>query len=228
MQLATNAEITKPTKVLFMRKRLLLKAYAEPTEIELTNPITNDQESSVLVVNSSHEMAKEITLQLTLKMPLCSIMYAPSVALAKLLLRRRRIDLVISDTVLPDGNIEKIKPELENLDPRPEILVVGKFDRNAFKELGYLASRNTGLSQNTEQVSNGVSRAVKALGADIRNDLNNPLQEIVAMIFVAQASTSNSISPVAEQALQAINQAATKMAGVVSGLEDKIRKVVES
>jgi hypothetical protein len=44
------------------------------------------------------------------------------------------------------------------------------------------------------------------------------------MAFVAQ--TSDGLSPVAEQALEAIERAAENMAAVVSGLEDKIRVVV--
>jgi signal transduction histidine kinase len=65
---------------------------------------------------------------------------------------------------------------------------------------------------------------VSALGADLRNDLNNPLQEIVAMAFVA--TSSDGLSPVAEEALNAIQRAASNMSSVVNSLEDKIRSVV--
>ena len=64
---------------------------------------------------------------------------------------------------------------------------------------------------------------MKNLGADIRNDLNNPLQEIVAMVFVAKASGQ---SETADKALEAISNAAQNMAVVVSTLEDKIRGIV--
>jgi signal transduction histidine kinase len=60
----------------------------------------------------------------------------------------------------------------------------------------------------------------------LRNDLNNPLQEIVAMAFVA--TSSEGLSPVAEEALSAIQRAATNMATVVNSLEDKIRSVVDT
>jgi len=66
---------------------------------------------------------------------------------------------------------------------------------------------------------------ISSLGADIRNDLNNPLQEIVAMAFVA--TSSDGLSPIAEEALSAIQRAATNMSSVVNSLEDKIRSVVE-
>jgi signal transduction histidine kinase len=66
--------------------------------------------------------------------------------------------------------------------------------------------------------------ALALLGADIRNDLNNPLQEIVAMAFVA--TSSSQLSATAEEALGAIQRAATSMASVINSLEDKIRTAV--
>jgi signal transduction histidine kinase len=69
-----------------------------------------------------------------------------------------------------------------------------------------------------------LTRTISELGADLRNDLNNPLQEIVAMAFVAHASAG--LSPVAEQALSAIQRAAGSMEAVVKNIEDKIRGVV--
>jgi signal transduction histidine kinase len=66
---------------------------------------------------------------------------------------------------------------------------------------------------------------ISSLGADIRNDLNNPLQEIVAMAFVA--TSSDGLSPIAEEALSAIQRAASNMSSVVNSLEEKIRSVVE-
>jgi signal transduction histidine kinase len=72
--------------------------------------------------------------------------------------------------------------------------------------------------------SRRLDRALSELGADIRNDLNNPLQEIVAMAFVAQAA--GELSPVAEQALDAIENAAMNLSQVVNALEGKIRGVM--
>jgi signal transduction histidine kinase len=69
-----------------------------------------------------------------------------------------------------------------------------------------------------------ITQTISNLGADIRNDLNNPLQEIVALAFVAHSSQG--LSPSAEQALSAIQAAASNMATVVNKLEDKIRGAV--
>jgi hypothetical protein len=46
------------------------------------------------------------------------------------------------------------------------------------------------------------------------------------MAFVA--TSSEGLSPVAEEALSAIQRAATNMATVVNSLEDKIRSVVDT
>jgi uncharacterized protein YaaW (UPF0174 family) len=64
-----------------------------------------------------------------------------------------------------------------------------------------------------------VSEHIRSLGADLRNDLNNPLQEIVAMVFVAKASGESSAT---STALEAIDKAAQNLAGVVKGLETRI------
>ena len=69
-----------------------------------------------------------------------------------------------------------------------------------------------------------VDSRIRSLGADLRNDLNNPLQEIVAMVFVAQAS--GAVSESTGQALEAIDRAAKNMAQVVSRLEQKMLEVV--
>jgi hypothetical protein len=64
------------------------------------------------------------------------------------------------------------------------------------------------------------------LGADLRNDLNNPLQEIVAMVFVAQSTQNADMNPSTRTALDAIDLAAKNMAQVVNELEEKIRLAV--
>ncbi|MCI5066356.1 hypothetical protein MRY87_11590 [bacterium] len=68
------------------------------------------------------------------------------------------------------------------------------------------------------------SSRVSSLGADLRNDLNNPLQEIVTMAFVARQSQAQ--QELSHDALQAIERAAKQLAGTVSGLEDRIRAAV--
>lgn len=192
-------------------------------------------ECTVLVVNASHHMAKEITMELALQLPGCSIVYAPSIEIAKLILNRRAISLVVSSPILPDGSVEKLRATLEKLPHAPDVVVVGAMSaRNA--ELfaagtyEFSAMRRCGATvappprPKSARQPAPIDSTIKNLGADIRNDLNNPLQEIVAMVFVAQAG--HTISPATEQALRAIDQAAKNMAKVVSGLEDKIRDAV--
>lgn len=176
-------------------------------------------------------------MELALQIPGCSIVYAPSLELAKLILTRRSINLVVSSPILPDGNVEKLRAVLEKLPHAPDVVVFGAMSaRNAelFTAGGYQfsAMRRLGSSGATSSHSPQtrspapIDSTLKNLGADIRNDLNNPLQEIVAMVFVAQ--TGQTIAPATEQALRAIDQAAKNMARVVNSLEDKIRVAVTS
>lgn len=192
---------------------------------------------SVLVVNNSDHMAKEITHELSLAIPGCSIIYAPTLELARLILKRRPIHLVVSSSVLPDGSVTKLKEELTLHPTPPEVLVVGAVGRESLSESGYSFVRMKKLQEPasitpTPKTSIGMpfrhktgKNHIKELGADLRNDLNNPLQEIVAMAFVAKAN--GELSPAAEQALFAIERAAQNMSTIVNGLEEKIRVVVE-
>ena len=184
-------------------------------------------------------MAKEITLQLTLQIPGCAITYAPSVELARWILKRREIDLVVSCPILPDGSISKLRDVFESLPQPPDLVVVGDINlknAEALGDLGYehLSFRKLGALPHTEKRLKAVppvtstavpklASSIKSLGADLRNDLNNPLQEIVAMVFVAQATGK---SPTTEKALEAIDNAAKNMAKVVSSLEEKILAAV--
>lgn len=221
-----------------------------PSALEQTLPI------NVLVVNSSLEMAKEITLQLGLELPGCSLVYAPSIEIARWILPRRSFDLVISDAVLTDGGVGKLAATLERLNPRPDLVVVGKVHRDTAAQLEgiqYRCSRTRAIAESNclnrqaapAQVLPRIIRSsvereqslnrtlgqvnyqpkVSELGADIRNDLNNPLQEIVAMVFVAQQAGADVAppSPATLHALQVIENTARNMAKVVNGIEEKIR-----
>ena len=194
------------------------------------------EETSVLVINSSTEMAKEITLQLTLKLPGCSIMYAPTIELAKLLLKKRKIDLIVSSPVLPDGSISNLRDSLAQMKHRPDFVVVGDVSTNnahVLEHSGYefAVLKRFGGEKRPKPRERSLRNSrrpaptdtVKNLGADIRNDLNNPLQEIVAMVFVAK---TDGASPFTAQALEAIERAAQNMAHIVKGIEEKISKAV--
>ena len=218
-----------------------------------THPVS-EREYRVLVINSSQEMAKEITLQLTLSIPGCSIMYAPSLELARLILSRRSIDLVVSSAVLPDGGLLRLKAILQARESPPDVAIVGDASASqleAFKSGGYEVSHVRRLQPKAESTGDRVlslrgkslrvsapvvksggpdkqisTETISSLGADLRNDLNNPLQEIVAMLFVAKAGGPVANGPTA-QALDAIDRAAKNMASVVKTLEDKIRRAVQ-
>ena len=187
--------------------------------------------ATVLVINASQETAQEITLELSRTLPGCSILFAPTLQLALWILKRRSIDIILSSAVLPDGPLSRLHESLECLSPPPELVILsdltttradlGSHPGYRFVELRRVQSHTpyapTPVNPHVTQIS--------SLGADIRNDLNNPLQEIVAMAFVA--TSSDGLSPIAEEALSAIQRAATNMSTVVNSLEDKIRSVVE-
>ena len=210
--------------------------FSEPRIMRQTQEIPAERlapECYVLVVNSSQEMAKEITLQLSLSIPGCSIIYAPSVQLASIILRRRMVDLIVSSPLLPDGPVSNLRAALEELETPPDLIVVGDSNSHYYELLKH--SRYHYVTQ--RKVRDGIKKspileegrlfdkAVKDLGADIRNDLNNPLQEIVAMVFIARDGRANSNT---KQALDAIDTAAKNMASIVNSLEEKIRLTVKS
>jgi signal transduction histidine kinase len=151
--------------------------------------------------------------------------------LALWILKRRCIDLILTSAVLPDGPLPRLHEFLEQMSPPPELVVLsdisasraelGSHPGYRFVELRRLSTQNREL---TPQNQPDITATISSLGADIRNDLNNPLQEIVALAFVAHSSQG--LSPSAEQALSAIQAAASNMATVVNNLEDKIRGAV--
>lgn len=201
------------------------------------NPQKLQSGATVLVINASQETAEELTSELTRTLPGCSILFAPTLHLALWILKRRTIDLILSSAVLPDGNISKLHEALEVMSPPPELVVISDLtsyrgDLGSHPGYRFVELRRVPSGEASKVVS-GVGEVggtkvnggdVSALGADLRNDLNNPLQEIVAMAFVA--TTSDGLSAVAEEALNAIQRAASNMSSVVNSLEDKIRSVV--
>ena len=165
-------------------------------------------------------------------------MYAPTLQLAAWMLKRKPVDLIVSDPLLPDGSVASLRSVLETMSTPPDLLVTGGINERsvrAFGDAGFRYSEIRRKKADPRPLPSPVRKAparteamhsaIKGLGADIRNDLNNPLQEIVAMIFVARAH--GEAAPGVDLALNAIEKAATNMSGVVRGLEDKIRKVVQ-
>jgi len=201
-----------------------------------TRVLSNDESPSqsgatVLVINASQDMAQEITFELSKTLPGCSILFAPTLSLALWMLKRRSIDIILSSSILPDGPLSKLHESLEALSPPPELVILTdlsttRSDLGSHPGYRFVELRRVPSSKRYAPPTGPAPTHISALGADIRNDLNNPLQEIVAMAFVATASEG--LSPVAEEALSAIQRAAGNMASVVNSLEDKIRQVVDS
>jgi signal transduction histidine kinase len=246
----SKVEINEKRSI-FKRKTLLLNACAssprprlqreQPSNVEvLEQKISKqipDQEVTALVINSSQEMAKEITLQLTLSIPGCSIMYAPTIDIAKWILTRRRVNLVVSSPLLPDGSIARLQGVLEKMEQPADLVVVGNLNARSAEILSDSAYHCTALRRfharpaveekprpPLRMAENKLKKNIQSLGADIRNDLNNPLQEIVAMVFVAR--TGAETSPASDGALDAIERAAKNMSKLVNALEEKIRDAV--
>lgn len=225
------------------RKNIVLEPSNQSDEMRLiaskpapnVSELPNTEVCSALVVNSSYTMAKEITLALTLRMPACAIMYAPTLQLARWILQRRKVDLVVSSGILPDGNVSALVPTFEKMETPPDLVVVGNLSEKSAERLensGYLFNtvrhlgdiKQTKLGGKPNAEPQVLQSKIKELGADLRNDLNNPLQAIVAMVFVAQSA--NQVNPSTIQALEAIDRAAKGMAAVVNKLEEKIRGAV--
>ena len=223
-----------PVRALFQRKTMVCRESVRRT-LSADRALATAVDYSVLVINSSQEMAKEITMQLTLSLPGCSITYAPTLELARWILSRRKMDLVVSNAILPDGSISRLQDVLQKLDQPPDLVVVGNagnshmLDQSGYRmtsarKIGTVQTNNGATLSVRQQSLPSLTQSIKSLGADIRNDLNNPLQEIVAMVFVAKAIGGEGKGT--NQALEAIDRAANNMAQVVKGLEDKIRAAV--
>ncbi len=190
-------------------------------------PVVAPEACTVLVINASQSMAHEITLELSRTLPGSTILFAPTLSLALWILKRRQINLILSSAILPDGALATLHQFIELMSPPPELVVISDL-HSTRAELGshpgyrFVELRRVSTRQGDDRQV--IQSRISELGANIRNDLNNPLQEIVAMAFVAHSSQG--LSPMAEEALSAIQRAAGNMADVVSMLEDKIRVVV--
>ena len=190
-------------------------------------PVIAPEGCTVLVINASQSMAHEITLELSRTLPGSTILFAPTLSLALWILKRRQINLILSSAILPDGALGTLHQFIELMSPPPELVVISDL-HSTRAELGshpgyrFVELRRVSTRHGEERQV--MQSRISELGANIRNDLNNPLQEIVAMAFVAHSSQG--LSPMAEEALSAIQRAAGNMADVVNMLEDKIRVVV--
>lgn len=166
-------------------------------------------------------MAKLVTSELLKSVPGANLLYAPSLAIAEWLINSRKIHLIIADAILPDGSISRLNRSLSKLSDLPDLIVVG--EKN-FKGKQALLDKTYSLEKVSDMRQESKTSKVAELGADLRNDLNNPLQQIVAMAFVAR--NAQGASDLTTEALAAIESAAQSMAGVVWGIEEKLLKAL--
>ena len=207
----------------------------------LTSPPPQDFQSEkpevkVLVINSCQKMAKEITLELMQSFVGAAITYAPTFTLAKLILNKRNFDVIVSSSRMPDGRVQTLQETLNSKENPPALVVIGDA-KSAKGEMlgvsGYLFSSlrkidQAAIRQNIRvETASNLQKApdpIQNLGADLRNDLNNPLQEIVAMVYVARSQAAS--ADVTQEALEAITRATKNLSSVVKGIEQKIRLAV--
>ena len=233
----SDVRIIRPQKQVEYQDPFLGHVASRPVEgspIIPPSARTSKDTSTVLVINASQGLAQEITVELSRNLPGATILFAPTLHLALWILKRRSIDVILSSSVLPDGPLAKLHEFLELMSPPPELVVISDLTTTR-SEMGshpgyrFVELRRVSMRQQPAQAPPSAAAPlsrISELGADIRNDLNNPLQEIVAMAFVAHSSQG--LSPSAEHALSAIQRAATNMANVVNKIEEKIRTVVSS
>jgi hypothetical protein len=237
----------------FYRRRILLKGeeegYSSQSTIN-THKFPAQEKPTVLVINSSNQMASTITKQLTIGLPECVILYSPSLALASWMLKRRKISLIIASQILPDGGTDKLKAIVQELESPPDIIIVGRhlgqtvsrlscvgYKITSHKKLisnkGYeddkkAAQNSPAINDKPNKSADNDSLTLKAklssLGADLRNDLNNPLQEIVTMAFIVKQQDAK--SSLTDEAIIAIEKAAGQLAGTVERLEQRIVRAV--
>jgi hypothetical protein len=200
----------------------------------------------VLLLNGSKEEAYGVMPWLEQHIPNCKLSLVPSIELAMWLLDRQPFELIVSSQLLPDGSFERMMHKLKKLKPPPALIVIGteKHRYEVMKSDAYRLASLTpvdtargerGGTTMQEVVTTAreyhLKKRISHLGADLRNDLNNPLQEIVAMAFVASAFLGSNegqvVSEETDKAIRAINQAAQGMAQVVNSLEQKIRLTLD-
>ncbi len=194
----------------------------KPAATKKANFEKEERRIQILIINSSEEIAACMTEELEREFGLSTILYAPTLTLARWLLKKRRFDLVVTSPMLPDGSVASLRSSLHSFDNPPDLLVVGeheKYTRDILKNSVYQLRASKSMQQQSRDQS------IKSLGADLRNDFNNPLQEIVAMVFVAKVTDCLPAQSI--QALNAIERAAKNMSDLVWKIEEKIMVTIQ-
>lgn len=176
----------------------------------------------VLVLNNSQDMAKEITMELLLELPGSSITFAPTIASAKGISRMSKFDLIVASEMLPDGPVEQLAEQFARDQNPPDLLIVrrGRVEESR-SAIGTTKTYQAVAGRSRETPKQSLHDTMEVLGEDIREDLGNPLMEIISMAYVARAS--GELNDDTAKALLAIDKVAERMARSINGLEDEIR-----
>lgn len=186
----------------------------------------SENRTSVLVLGVAEKLATPLMENLKSQDEFGQILFAPTLGVAEWLLLKRPVSLVISTAHLPDGELKDLKKLLYRMIDIPSLIVLGSHDDVA-QEIAVAQRRKAPplVHRKMHKLdAPALTQSIKVLGADLRNDLNNPLQEIVTMIYVAKMGGVD--ASVAREALAAIEKAASQMASVVGSFEGRMHSSI--
>jgi hypothetical protein len=196
----------------------------------LPNP-NKSSNRTVLVLNNDARIAEAVTVQLLRLDPQISIIYAPTLTSAKVFLKGCPVSLIITEETLPDGSAYLLRSTLEESGQEPQLIILSQahnFSGLPFEAvspyrfarvqlIGSTHSYNRGLteaSSNQCPTKTHISALKRQIRAELKDSVNNPLQEILAMVYVARnCSETNALL---NEALKAIETAAEKIASEVA------------
>jgi hypothetical protein len=157
----------------------------------------------ILVIGADIKEADLIAHELKAYAPDCQIYYSPNLQLSASILSRKEIELVITNNLIAKDFSDQLEYLILRATSYPKLLVLD----------------NLGESENSSGL-NSDHDPIAELGSDLRDKLNNYLQQIVSFVFAAQNSSGRDSTA----ALSYIDKAARDMANTVSGIEDQIRE----
>jgi hypothetical protein len=193
---------------------------------QLPTTSVSARSSKILVVNGDSVLASQVMVQLKQLGSSVIPLFVPSLKAAQLMLRRSSFDLIIGSAMLPDGPLTGLEQDLQKVKNPPPVIVVDTIEEAAevpldqeyrFAKLRHikrsLYQHDIEISQSLLTHDRYIDSVLHEVSTDLRDKLNNPLQEIVAMVYVARNAPSE--TALVHSALQAIERAAQEMNGAV-------------
>ncbi len=179
----------------------------------------NGRGKKILIINNSSALAFHLKFELEHLLPGCEMVFTPTIEAAAIMLKSEDFSVVIAEASV---NKKDLTFQLEQCVAPPNLILVGSEEAEI---LGLAHSVIFELaSVRAIKPLPHVEDPVQTVGNDLRNDLNNPLQAILASVYVAKHL--DAASEEAALALDAISHAASQMASTVRGLESRIRRAV--